>query len=386
MLEFLRAKDTLEQRITLVRIGCVLMIVAAGLRALYAGPVERAAQFGDPALWAIAWGTGYALFVAACALATRAQGSWLAALLTLQAVASMFLVWLFPNFLVSVLTVIVAWQIAWATTLRQAFAAVILMSLVLTLMKCVDQAGSMSVVVLVSTCGFALFAVSAAHLARSEAAARESLARANDELRATHALLTESARMAERLRIARDLHDVLGHNLTGLHLHLDVASRLTQGEAAGHLQQARDIAGALLGEVRGVVREVRVQPVDLRATLVSLTEGLVGLRVHLSLPDDLRALDPPRADAILRCVQELITNTLRHAQARELRIELRQESDGGLIISAKDDGRGGKVVEGQGLAGMRERFELLGGSLRIASAPGDGLSVHGRIPAAGVPA
>lgn len=145
-----------------------------------------------------------------------------------------------------------------------------------------------------------------------------------------------------------------------------------------HVRCARAIAGTLLDEVRGVVSQVRVQPVDLRATLLSLTEGLPGLRVDLALPDELTALDPARADAILRCVQELITNTLRHAQAQELSIEIRQSVDGALAIAARDDGRGGEVVEGHGLAGMRERFEALGGSLSVACAPGRGSACKGR--------
>jgi signal transduction histidine kinase len=260
---------------------------------------------------------------------------------------------------------------------------VLAQSAALALMKCVDQADGMSLLVLVSTCGFELFAVSAAHLARSEASARQSLATVNAELRATHALLADNARMAERLRISRDLHDVLGHNLTSLTVHLDVASRLAQGAGVEHVRCARTIAGTLLDEVRGVVSQIRVQPVDLRATLLSLTEGLPGLRVDLVLPDELTALDPARADAILRCVQELITNTLRHAQAQELSIEIRQSLDGALSIAARDDGRGGEVVEGHGLAGMRERFEALGGSLSIACAPGRGFSVQGQIPALG---
>ena len=193
----------------------------------------------------------------------------------------------------------------------------------------------------------------------------------------------DDARMAERLRISRDLHDVLGHNLTSLTVHLDVADRLAQGASVEHVRCARTIAGTLLDEVRGVVSQIRVQPVDLRATLLSLTEGLPGLRVDLTLPDELTALDPARADAILRCVQELITNTLRHAQAHELSIEIRQSADGALSIAARDDGRGGEVVEGHGLSGMRERFEALGGSLSIACAPGRGFSVQGQIPALG---
>jgi len=342
-------------------------------------------KFGLSQQWPIQWSVGYAVFIGAYALAsrTRIDEREQTALLILQSLSALYLVWLYPNFLVTALLVVVSWQIAWSTTLRRAIAAVLAQSAALALMKCVDQADGMSLLVLVSTCGFELFAVSAAHLARSEASARQSLANVNAELRATHALLADNARMAERLRISRDLHDVLGHNLTSLTVHLDVASRLAQGASVEHVRCARTIAGTLLDEVRGVVSQIRVQPVDLRATLLSLTEGLPGLRVDLTLPDELTALDPARADVILRCVQELITNTLRHAQARELSIEIRQALDGALSIAARDDGRGGEVVEGHGLTGMRERFEALGGSLSIACAPGRGFSVQGQIPALG---
>jgi signal transduction histidine kinase len=368
----------------LVRIGCILMIAAAGMRAAFTALFELD-KFGLAQDWPIQWSVGYGVFVGAYALAarTRTDEREHIALLILQSLSALYLVWLYPNFLVTALLVVVSWQIAWSTTLRRAIAAVLAQSAALALMKCVDQADGMSLLVLVSTCGFELFAVSAAHLARSEATARQSLATANAELRATHALLADNARMAERLRISRDLHDVLGHNLTSLTVHLDVASRLAQGASVEHVRCARTIAGTLLDEVRGVVSQIRVQPVDLRATLLSLTEGLPGLRVDLTLPDELTALDPARADAILRCVQELITNTLRHAQAQELSIEIRQSLDGALSIAARDDGRGGEVVEGHGLAGMRERFEALGGSLAIACAPGRGFSVQGQIPALG---
>jgi len=368
----------------LVRIGCILMIAAAGMRAAFTALFELD-KFGLAQAWPMQWSVGYVVFIGAYALAarTRLDERERTALLVLQSLSALYLVWLYPNFLITALLVVVSWQIAWSTTLRRAIGAVLAQSAALALMKCVDQADGMSLLVLVSTCGFELFAVSAAHLARSEASARQSLANANAELRATHALLADNARMAERLRISRDLHDVLGHNLTSLTVHLDVASRLAQGASVEHVRCARTIAGTLLDEVRGVVSQIRVQPVDLRATLLSLTEGLPGLRVELTLPDELTALDPTRADAILRCVQELITNTLRHAQAQELAIEIRQSLDGALSIAARDDGRGGEVVEGQGLAGMRERFEALGGSLSIACAPGRGCSVQGQIPALG---
>ena len=149
------------------------------------------------------------------------------------------------------------------------------------------------------------------------------------------------------------------------------------------MQCARDVAGALLTEVRTIVNRVRVDPVDLRATLLALTEGAVGLEVELSLPEELWDLDPARADAIVRCVQEAITNTLRHAQAKQLVIELEQAVDGSIRIAIRDDGCGGRFVEGGGLAGMRERFGSLGGELSIASGSGQGFSIRGAIPAAG---
>ncbi len=362
---------------SLVRVGCILMIAAAGLRAAFTALFEID-KLGLSEHWPMLWFAGYVAFVAAYALASRTRMSERerAVLLVVQSLAALYLVWLYPNFLVTALLVVVAWQIAWSTTLRKAIAAVIAQSVVLAAMKCADQMDGMSFLVLLSTCGFELFAVSAAHLAQS-------LAKANAELRATHAMLAQNARMAERLRISRDLHDVLGHNLTSLTVHLDVADRLAQGAGVEHVQCARTIAGTLLDEVRGVVSQIRVQPIDLRATLLSLTQELPGLRVKLAIPDDLTALDPTRADTLLRCVQELITNTLRHAQARELSIEIRQAADSALSIAASDDGRGGEVIEGQGLSGMRERFEALGGSLSIACAPGRGFSMQGQIPALG---
>ncbi len=376
--------DSLGRQSFLVRVGCVLMIAAAGMRAAFTAAFE-ADKFALGEYWALQWSAGYVLFILAYALASQSHltSRSRTLLLVIQSASVLYLVWLYPNFLVTALLVVVAWQIAWSTTLRCAVGAVVAQSLALAAIKCTDQAAGMSLLVLVSTCGFELFAVSAAHLARSEAGARHSLTRANAELRATHALLAESARMTERLKISRDLHDVLGHNLTSMAVHLDVADRLAQGACVEHVRCARQIAGALLGQVREVVGQIRVQPVDLRATLQSLTEGLAGLRVNLSVSDNLTALDPARADAVLRCVQELSTNTLRHAHARELLIEIRQSEDGGVLIAARDDGQGGEIVEGYGLAGMRERFELLGGSLVLASAPGQGFSMQGYLPTLG---
>jgi signal transduction histidine kinase len=370
-----------------LRLACLLMVLAIGLYATYAGLFEPK-LFENSPHWAVNWAAGYACFVAAYVIATLSDMTnyrrTLVASLAIQSAMALLLVWLYPSFIVTCLLVVVAWQIAWTASLRTALAAAALQAVALAVMKCTTEASaSFPLLVLIVAIGFQVFAISAAHLARSEARAHDELSRLNKELRAAQALMSENVRMTERLRISRDLHDILGHSLTTLTIHLDVACRLTSGQAAEHVQCARDVAGTLLAEVRTLVTRVRVEPLDLRATLLALTENAVGLEVQLRLPDDLWGLDPPRADAIVRCVQEVITNTLRHARASRLIIELHQPVDGSVRITTRDDGCGGSFVEGEGLTGMRERFGRLGGNLSIASPPGQGFSIRGAIPAMG---
>jgi signal transduction histidine kinase len=372
----------------LVRASCVLMLAAGGAQALLVR-VIRPQSFAAHPHWDLQWPLAYGVLVAGYVAAELDPRPGLtprrAILFFLEGFAAQYLVWLYPSFLVTSMIVVVAWQVAWTASLRVALLAAAALCGALVAQKCAVGGQGMSAVILISTCGFQLFAIGAAHLARREAAARERLARANAELAATQTLLTQSARMGERLRISRDLHDALGHNLTSLHVHLDVAARLAEGQAAEHLAQARGIAGNLLGEVRKVVRQIRMEPVDLRATLTTLADSAIGLQVRLDLPDELGALDAARADVLLRCVQELITNSLRHAAAQRLVIRVEQAADGAIVLSAQDDGRGSDGAEGQGLAGMRERFEALGGWLSVFSRRGEGFRVTGSIPPVGLP-
>ena len=217
--------------------------------------------------------------------------------------------------------------------------------------------------------GFQLFALATASLTARERRARQDLARAHGELLATRALLVESSRVAERLRISRDLHDALGHHLTALSLQLDVASRLTDGKAADHVQRAHAITRLLLSDVRDVVSELRVgSRFDIAAALRALVARAGTLTVHLDVPDVLELDDPAHADAIVRGVQEILTNTTRHADARNLWIRVESSADR-ITLQARDDGRGAPAFAiGHGLTGMRERFEECGGSRPLFSA------------------
>jgi signal transduction histidine kinase len=103
-------------------------------------------------------------------------------------------------------------------------------------------------------------------------------------------------------------------------------------------------------------------------------------RIHLEMAGDLPVTDPLRAQTVLRCVQEIVTNAVRHAHAANLWIEISQ-SDRGLRILATDDGRGAKEIRlGHGLVGMRERLEAVGGRLDITADVMRGFTVRAWIP------
>lgn len=230
--------------------------------------------------------------------------------------------------------------------------------------------------------GFQLFALGTSALAHRERRARQELAAANVELHATRTLMAEHSRVAERLRIARDLHDTLGHHLTALSLQLDVASRLASGPAADQLVEAHGLARLLLADVRDVVGRTREGG---RVELVRAIRELArdptgGLAVHVEAPAEIPLTDDGQTQALLRCVQEIVTNALRHAQAGNLWLRLDATADG-VIIHARDDGRGTTTVRwGHGLTGMRERIEALNGRLEVSSAAGAGFEVRGFVP------
>lgn len=232
---------------------------------------------------------------------------------------------------------------------------------------------------------FQVFAVMTIWTQRREADARRHLAdalerleQAHVELRSATAVLEASSRNAERLRIARDLHDVVGHQLTALALELEVATNTPDG-GASHVRRARTLAKDLLSDVRQAVGELRTPRRELHEMLHEVTGGLPRPRVQLDVPHDLE-VDDETSIALLRCVQEIVTNTVRHAEADTLHIDVRR-CEGGLTLLAVDDGRGAAGLHlGHGLAGIRERIETLGGSVRFAAEPDHGMRVLARIP------
>lgn len=230
--------------------------------------------------------------------------------------------------------------------------------------------------------GYSSFTFVTSTVARRQSEARDEQRRLIAELRATRALLAESSRANERVRISRELHDLLGHHLTALSLNLEVAAHRTDGDARAHVRQAQSLTRLLLSDVREVVSELRKDAaIDLSGALERLVEGVPGLRVHLDLPDRFVVDDAERAQVLLRVAQEILTNTVRHGKADNLWLTMVRDVDGQVRIEAVDDGVGcDEAKAGNGLTGMAERLGRYGGRLSFESAPGRGFRLHALLP------
>ncbi len=265
---------------------------------------------------------------------------------------------------------------------RAVLVTVIMVQTVATAVSAVlaDQSTSTVVVTTLAYGTFQAFAAIIVTVARRETDARHDLALAHAELRATTRLLETSSRNAERLRISRDLHDTLGHRLTALALALEVASHQVDGPARDQVGRAKSIAKELLTDVRQTVGTLREAPQALTPALEELVDTLPGLQVDLSVEETVPA-NADRSLAVIRCVQELATNALRHGDATRLKVTVVNDEQG-LRVSAADDGRGTSTVRlGNGLTGMQERFDELGGSVEFFSRPGAGFWLDARVPA-----
>jgi signal transduction histidine kinase len=316
-------------------------------------------------------------------VSVRPRRTQIASLIT-QTAAALAMIRLVCSGQEGALLVIVAAQLGWVLPLSQALVWVFVQAAIMCAILGLTMPSQVTLRLVSTFLGFQVLGLFSCFLTAREAAARADLSRANRELHATRELLANTSRLAERERISRDLHDTLGHHLTALSLNLEAASHMTSPSALAQIQRAQDVTRSLLGDVRHVVSELRGEdPILLRDTLNAFVDGIEEPRIHLVMPTDLVVDDPAIANAVLRCVQEIVTNAIRHAHASNLWIELAR-ADGLIELRARDDGRGAREIRpGHGLAGMRERVELIGGRLAVHSVPGDGFTLAAAIPIAG---
>jgi two-component system sensor histidine kinase DesK len=229
---------------------------------------------------------------------------------------------------------------------------------------------------------FHFFALLMTRATAAAEAARDRAEFLNRELLSTQHLLSEASRHSERTRIARDLHDLVGHHLTALSINLQIAERLAGGEAKEKIAESRALARLLLSDVREAVSTLREEAdVDFASAVRLLVDKVPQLDIELEIEEGLSITDFEVAESLLRCIQEALTNTLRHSGASESRIRVWQE-DGALHLDIRDNGaQQSAIVEGNGITGMRERLERLRGTLELSAVNG-ALRLRVTIPAA----
>ena len=209
-------------------------------------------------------------------------------------------------------------------------------------------------------------------------------ARADISLRLAHKEIERLAKTAERERIARDMHDVLGHSLSLIVLKSELARKLwaTQPErAVMEIADVETTAREALAEVRKTI--TGYQSDGFAAEMARAAQVLGSAGIRLRQPDRAPRLAPRHETTLSLVLREAVTNIVRHANASQCSIEWSTVEHGTRLVIA-DDGRGGIRQEGNGLRGMRERVREMGGSLSLASERGTRLAIDlPHVPASG---
>jgi signal transduction histidine kinase len=244
-----------------------------------------------------------------------------------------------------------------------------------------------------------LFVVAFSSVVARERAARAEVERlaaalgeANRKLREHAAQAEELATAKERNRLAREIHDTLGHYLTVINVQLEAAQAVMEGDharAGAAVGKARALAKDGLAEVRRSVAALRASPVESRPlpeAIAALAEECRagGLVVDYQVQGAPRRLPLPAETALYRTAQEALTNVRKHARASRVDLRLDYAPAGRVRLMVQDNGVGAQNPddsEGRfGLLGMRERIQLLGGEVRILTAPGQGFKLDVDVP------
>jgi signal transduction histidine kinase len=331
---------------------------------------------GAQPIGSVQWIAGLtALLLFLIALGTRAilenrsvSDAALGGTVILQAVIAPISLWMLRDHLQAVLLVLVAAQLAALRERRLALAMLTLANGAVFVWLARTQPLPKAMQVSLAYVAFQLFSALVSQAAYAAEESRRAVLTANRELRAARALVAEGARAQERLRLSRELHDIAGHKLTALKLQLSLEMR-TQGSAAsGTLAQSLTLADELLSDIRMVVSALRQEDtIDLRTALLALNPAVASVSVEFNVEPGAAVSDISKAEALLRCAQEGLTNALRHGGATEILVTLaRHEQE--LVLSVEDNGAGYTSPTpsvGNGLRGLRERLEEFQGVVSL---------------------
>jgi signal transduction histidine kinase len=334
----------------------------------------RALSLQRLGIWALASG----LFLIAFWMADRQR--WLPRLWALQSVAVIGMTIMLCSGYEGFLLALIAAQLGWHRTWRHAVVWIALQTTLLAVAIGIDWNVRSAILLTPPYLGLQILLFMAARLLARESTLRMSIQDAHGQLLALQHQLADRTRIEERLRMTQDLHDTFGHQLTALSLHLEALAHQSGTHAQQSLRLAQASVQALLTGVKSLVQTLDDErPVDLPLELTLLAQTLPRPRIHLTCPTAL-PLAPDRAHALLRCIQETVTNAIRHGAAQNMWIDISQDA-ACLRVVARDDGGAAHVQDGFGLTGMRRRLTELGGSLTIDQLP-DGVQVRADLPVA----
>jgi two-component system sensor histidine kinase DesK len=200
--------------------------------------------------------------------------------------------------------------------------------------------------------------------------------RMNRRLRKANEEIEHLAKVAERERIARDLHDVLGHTLSVITLKSELAGKLIDRDpqrAGKEIREVEEISRQALSDVRDAIRGYRSKGLVAELAQAKSTLETAGVAVRCDASTTVK-IPAVQEGVLTMAVREAVTNVVRHAHARTCTLRLEQQN-GSCRLEIEDDGRGGFQNEGNGLRGMRERVEMLGGTLTRDSHAGTRLTI-----------
>jgi signal transduction histidine kinase len=224
----------------------------------------------------------------------------------------------------------------------------------------------------------------------AERRTQEKLTQAHDQLRQYSLQIEELAAVQERNRIAREIHDSLGHALTTLNVQIQTVLKLwahNPDEAHAFLEQAQQLGTKAMREVRQSVSTLRADERDEPplqesiATLLHEFRQSTGISVDSSIHLTTSLL-PEVTRTLYRLIQEGLTNICKHAQATAVRLDLKAEVDN-VYLAIADNGRGfsyDQITSGYGLQGIRERVAALNGDFHLDTAPGHGCKIEIGLP------
>jgi signal transduction histidine kinase len=239
---------------------------------------------------------------------------------------------------------------------------------------------------------FNLFALVMVTTAIKEKKTRENAETINRELVSTQHLLSQAAEQAERVRIARNIHDLLGHHLTALTINLQVAGRQVEQLSVNHaevaqkqkiqdsIEQCHSLSKLLLSDVREAVSDIRDKSsIRLESAIKAISDRLPSIDITVDYPDNIAIEDVTLADVLIKCIQESFTNSLKHSKATEVNVSFLQESNK-VQVAIQDNGNQAHISKnkaqrksqenadslnnikrGNGLTGIEERLALVDG-------------------------